>query len=76
MFENPAAPLTQFITRVVVSWQQLADELELSWGLETGRHCLGEFEQRLGSLVTVGRRPNYEAATAETGRCVGNCTGQ
>ena len=38
--------------------------------------CLGEFELCVGSLVTVGRRPNYEAATAETGRCVGNCTGQ
>ena len=38
--------------------------------------CLGEFEQCVGSLDTVGRRPNYEAATAETGGCVGNCTGQ
>ena len=53
MFENPAAPLTQFITRVVVSWQQIADELELSWGLETGRHSLVNLSSVLVLLLLL-----------------------
>ena len=53
MFENPAAPLTKFITRVVVSWQQLADELELSWGLETGRHALVNLSSVLVLLLLL-----------------------
>ena len=53
MFENPAAPLTKFITRVVVSWQQLADELELSWGLESGRHALVNLSSVLVLLLLL-----------------------
>ena len=53
MFENPAAPLTQYITRVVVAWQQLADELELSWGLETGRHALVNLSSVLVLLLLL-----------------------
>ena len=53
MFGNPAAPLPQYIKRVVVSWQQLADELELSWGLETGRHALVNLSSVLVLLILL-----------------------